>query len=94
MSPARLLVVLICAFVALSGVNYLFYYERVRALDAQSREAVNNLVTNPLGTIVKSADIVDEKQHEHQNMVRREIALGLVAVVAVVGVVASLPRRP
>jgi len=89
MSPARFLVIL-CVLVVLSGVNYLFYYERVRSLDAQSREAVNSLVANPLGTIVKSADIVEQRQREYHNMVNREIVL---LVMSGVGIISIARRR-
>ena len=90
MSAARLLLVALCVLIVVTGANYLFYYERVRVLDAQSREAVNSLVTNPLGAIVKSADIVEQKQREYQNMVRREIVF---VVLALVGIGVSLSRR-
>lgn len=73
----------------LSGINYAYYYERTRVLDSQSREAVNSLVTNPLGTIVKSADIVDQKQREYHNMINREVVLFALSVVGVI----SLARR-
>jgi hypothetical protein len=90
MRPLRLLLIVLCALIVLSGVNYLFYYERGRSLDAQSREAVNSLVTNPLGTIVKSADIVEQKQQEYHNMVNREIVF---LVLCVVGIIATARRR-
>ena len=90
MNPARLLVVVLCVFVVLSGINYGFYYERTRALDAQSREAVNSVVINPLGTIVKSADIVGQKQQEYHGMVNREIVL---IVLVMFGVLVSIGRR-
>jgi hypothetical protein len=90
MNSTRLLGVVLCLIIVLSGVNYLFYYERIRVLDAQSREAVNSIVTNPLGTIVKSADLVDQKSREYHSMVNREIAL---VVLAIGGFILSARRR-
>jgi len=90
MSSTRFLAVALSVLVVLSGVNYLFYYERSRSLDAQSREAVNSLMTNPLGTIVKSGDIVEQKRREYHIMVDREIVL---VVLIVVGIISLASRR-
>lgn len=89
MSPGRLLVVLLFAFVILSGLNYFYYYERTEALNAQSHELTNSVVTNPLGVIVTSENILHESRREFHGMVIREVVL---VVLALVGMV-SLARR-
>jgi len=84
MTPARLFVALLFAFVILSGINYFYYYERTEALNAQSRKAMNSSVTNPLGVIVTSENIVQQSRREFHGMVYREVVLVVLGIVGVV----------
>lgn len=90
MSPNRLLMVLLIVFVVLSGLNYFYYYERTEMLNAQSREAMHSVVTDPLGVIVQSEIILQQSRREFHGMVYRELVLLTLALFGII----VLARRP
>ena len=91
MNPVRLLVVLLIAFVVLSGLNYFYDYERTEALNAQLLwEAMHSVVTNPLGVIVTSEFILQQQGREFRGMVYREVVL---MVLGIIGIVLLARRR-
>jgi len=91
MNPTRLLVVLLLVFVVLSGLNYFYYYERTETLNARSREAMHSVVfTNPLGVIVTSEVILEQRRREYHGMLYREVVL---VVLGIVGIVLLARRR-